>query len=63
MKHFTVSLLLLLSLPALFAGDAIHIRTQAEWKKAVADSKGVVIKGGTVAPTGKDGEGVSSYHW
>ena len=43
-------------MPALFAGDAIHIRTQAEWEKAVADSKGVAIKDGTVAPTDKVGQ-------
>ena len=43
-------------MPALFAGDAIHIRTQAEWEKAVADSKGVAIKDGAVAPTDKTGQ-------
>ena len=43
-------------MPALFAGDAIHIRTQAEWEKAVADSKGVAIKDGSVTPTDKSGQ-------
>ena len=56
MKHFAVFLSLLLLMPALFAEDAVSIRTQAEWEKAVADSKGVAIKDGTVAPTDKAGQ-------
>ena len=52
-KFFLSSLLLA---GALWGGENHPISTQAEWEKAVADSKGVAIENGTVTPTGKTGQ-------
>ena len=56
MKYCALILSSLLWTGSLWAGESVTIRTQAEWEKAVADSKGVAIKDGTVAPTGKAGQ-------
>ena len=44
MKHCALILSSLLWAGSLWAGESVTIRTQAEWEKAVADSKGVAIK-------------------
>ena len=58
---FKVIALMAIAAPAL-AGDAWVIDTQEEWSAAAADTTGLEIKDGIVAPTGKQATFTSKVH-
>ena len=55
MKIITTSLTTLLLAPSLLAADPLTIASEADWKKAISASEGIVIRSGVAEPTGKTG--------
>ena len=55
MKIITTAFFPLLLAPSLLAADPLIIASEADWKKSIASSEGVVIKNGVAEPTGKTG--------
>ena len=55
MKIITTAFFPLLLAPSLLAADPLIIAFEADWKKSIASSEGVVIKNGVAEPTGKTG--------
>tara|TARA_B100000674_G_scaffold102091_1_gene74454 strand:+ start:55 stop:567 length:513 start_codon:yes stop_codon:yes gene_type:complete len=62
MKIITTAFLPLLLAPSLLAADPLTISSEADWKKSIASSEGVVIKNGVAEPTGKTGNLRTTFH-
>ena len=62
MKIITTAFFPFLLVPSLLAADPLTIASEADWKKSIASSEGVVIKNGVAEPTGKTGTLTTRVH-